>query len=63
MYIVFISQKVETYNPKPILPLLLIPEWPFQPLNSKGLAFYAKKINAILHKMSHLGFPNFRSIF
>ena len=49
VYLLFVSWKIEAINHL-ILPLLLVPEWSYWPLNLKGLTFY-KKINAILHKM------------
>ena len=63
MYIVFVSWKIEVYNHNPILPLLLVSEWPYWPLNSKRLAFFNKWINAILHKMLNLGFQYFPPLF
>ena len=43
-----------------ILPsLLLVPEWPYLPLNLQRVRNLYKKVNAILQKMLNLGFRNF----
>ena len=43
-----------------ILPsLLLVPEWPYLPLNLQRVRNLHKKVNVILQKMLNLGFRNF----